>query len=102
MSTMRKYKVTCLECNESDILVIDELNHFVGDTERKLNTNFKTYRWRGDLKWGFECFCGNDNRVAPQEESEFDNLVAGDEITVKRIADSLKIPDELQFKMEAF
>ncbi len=97
---MQKYKVTCLECGESDILEIDQTNHVVGDTLRKLLTNFLSYRWRPDQTWGFLCNCGNDNRLALQEADDFDKVVAGDPITVKKIADSLKIPDEAQFKME--
>lgn len=98
---MNKYKVTCLKCGQSDVLAIDEFNHYVGDTERKLNTNFLTFRWRGDSKWGFQCVCGNDNRLAFEEKEQFDDLVAGDPATVKRIADSLLIPDEVQFSMKA-
>lgn len=98
---MRRYRVTCLECGESDILSIDEINNVVGNTERKLATNFKSYRWRGDGNWGFQCFCGNDNRVAVSEKKDFDKLVAGDPISVQKIVDSLKIPDRTQFRMEA-
>lgn len=97
---MDRFKVTCLKCKQSDVLNIDNRNHFVGETEKKLVTNFLSYRWRPDLKWGYLCTCGNDNRLAPQEENDFDKLVAGDPITVQKIADSLKIPDEEQFTME--
>jgi hypothetical protein len=97
---MRSYRVTCLECEESDVLQIDDLNHVVGETEKKLITNFLSYRWRPDQQWGFMCKCGNDNRLAPQEADDFDKLVAGDPITVKKIAASLLIPDEKQFKFE--
>lgn len=97
---MKHYRVTCLDCNKSDVLEIDDQAHFVGNTDKKLLTNFLSYRWRPDLKWGYLCKCGNDNRLAPQEESDFDKLVDGDPITVQKIADSLKIPDEKQFRME--
>lgn len=96
---MHRYKVTCLECGESDVLKIDDLNHYVGETARQFETNLYAFRWRPDQKWGFECKCGNDNRLAPQEADDFDNLVAGDPVTVKRIAASLLIPDEKQFSM---
>lgn len=96
---MKKFQVTCLDCGESDILVIDDVNHVVGDTDRKLLTNFLSYRWRPDLKWGYLCKCGNDNRLAPQEADEFDKVVQGDPVTVKKIAASLLIPDEKQFSM---
>jgi hypothetical protein len=94
------YKVTCLDCGEADILTIDNSNHVVGDTERRLATNFLSYRWRPDMVWGFLCKCGNDNRVSPLEEKEEGKTWTGDPLTIKRIAESLKIPDNLQFKME--
>lgn len=97
---MRKVKVTCLACNESDILEIDDANHRVGDTARKLLTNFLSFRWRPDNTWGFLCVCTNDNRLAPQEAGDFDSLVAGDPITIKKIAESLLIPDEKQFTIQ--
>lgn len=96
---MQRYRVTCLDCGESDEIQVDNMNHQVGDTERKLLTNFLSFRWRKDFKWGFLCKCGNDNRLASQESEDFDKLVAGDPISVKKIAESLKIPDEKQFKM---
>lgn len=98
---IRRYKVTCLECNESDILKIDDDNHVVGDTDKKLLTNFLSYRWRPDIKWGFLCKCGNDNRLAPMEANEFDKLVDGDKTTVEKIAASLLIPDEKQFEVSS-
>lgn len=97
---MERFKVTCLKCKQSDVLKIDNRNHFVGETDKKLNTNFLSFRWRPDNNWGFLCVCGNDNRLAAQEEDEFDNIVAGDPLTVEKIAQSLKIPDNKQFVME--
>lgn len=97
----RQYKVTCLNCGDSDVLTIDEHSHTVIDYVKKLKTPFQSFRWRPDMKWGFFCACNNDNRLAPQEEKDFDTLVDGDPVSLKRIADSLKIPDEKQFKMES-
>lgn len=95
-----KCKVTCLECNESDVHTFDELNHRVMYSEKVLRTPMLGFRWRPDLKWGFRCKCGNNNLLAPQEEKDMDKLVDGDPISMKVIADSLKIPDEKQFKVE--
>lgn len=95
-----RYKVTCLECGESDILVIDEVQHQVVDYEGKMNTNFQSFRWRPDSQWGYFCVCGNDNRLAPSEANDFDKLVRGDAISIKKIAASLLIPDEKQFNSE--
>lgn len=95
-------KVTCLECGEDDTItcVHDGVNHVVSDYAKKLNTPFNSFRWRPDQKWGFYCKCGNDNRLAPEEAGNFDNLVKGDEVSLKKITESLLIPDEKQFKLE--
>lgn len=98
---MRKYKVTCLNCKRSDVLTIDESNHQVWDYAGKLMTNFLSARFRKDGQWGFECVCGNDNRLSSAEAKDFDTLVAGDPLSIKRIADSLKLDDSKQFVMGA-
>lgn len=100
MQNLKKYKASCLECGESDIITVDETHHVVVDYERKVNTPFRSFRWRGDGKWGFFCGCGNDNRLAPMEAEGMDNLVMGDPKSLKKIAASLLIPDEKQFKLE--
>lgn len=97
---MQKLKVTCLECNESDVLTIDELQHQVVDYQGKMKTPFRSFRWRGDSQWGFFCQCGNDNRLASSEADDFDKLVDGDPMSVKKIAASLLIADDKQFKTE--
>lgn len=96
-----RYKVTCLECNKSDIITIDESQQRVVDYDGKFDTPFNAFRWRPDLKWGFECKCGNNNQLAPQEKDDMSKLVQGDPISLKRIAESLLIPDDKQFEMRA-
>ncbi|TAL08210.1 MAG: hypothetical protein EPO02_13565 [Nitrospirae bacterium] len=95
----KKYRVTCLKCGESDILTIETANHLILDFAKQMLTNILAGRWRKDLQWGFECRCGNDNRLAAAEKDEFDALVQGSVMTVEKIARSLQIPDEKQFKM---
>lgn len=79
---------------------MDNINHRVTYWAKILLTPFLSARWRGDLAWGFLCRCGNDNRLAKEEAKDFDKMVAGDPMSLKRIADSLKIPDEKQFRMD--
>jgi len=101
---MKRYKVTCLECEKSDVLTIDNSNpmkEVVVDYEGKFKSPFRAFRWRGDMRWGFECGCGNNNQLAPSEAEDMDKLVQGDPITVKKIAASLLIPDDKQFRMES-
>lgn len=93
-------KVTCLKCKEFDVLDIDDSSHVVYGSEKKFNTNFIAYRWRGDFKWGFQCVCGNDSRLSTSESGDFDKLVRGDKISLEKIAASLLIPDDKKFRME--
>ena len=94
-----RYKVTCLECDKSDTITVDDNQHVVTDYEGKFQTPFRSFRWRKDMQWGFHCECGNDNRLAPSEAADMDKLVQGDEQSIKNIAASLLIPDNKQFEM---
>lgn len=96
---MKRYKVTCLDCEASDILTIDEQAHRVLDYEGKFQTPFRSFRWRKDMQWGFHCECGNDNRLAPSEAGDMDKLVQGDKQSIDKIVASLLIPDNKQFEM---
>lgn len=95
-----RYKITCLNCEKSDVITVDENQHVVTDYEGKFQTPFRSFRWRRDMQWGFHCECGNDNRLAPSEAQDMDKLVQGDEQSVKAIAASLLVPDDKQFLME--
>jgi len=97
----KTYRVTCLKCKQTESLLIDESTHQVLDFGRKAETNVLSVRWRGDLQYGFECLCGNDNRLALSEKTDFQKLVQGDQMSVKKIADSLNIPDKKQFSLES-
>lgn len=105
MSNLQRLQVTCLNCQESDVITVDKSPYLphpaVVDYAKKINTPFRSFRWRPDLKWGFFCQCLNDNRLAPEEKDDMHNLVAGDPLSVERIARSLEIPDEQQFKTVA-
>lgn len=98
---MNTYKVTCLKCKEDDRLIIDDASHQVISFGKQAGTNLLSARFRGDRKFGFECICGNDNRVASSESDKIDQLVTqGGELAKQKIKDSLKISDNKQFVME--
>lgn len=96
----KTFIVTCLVGGETDRLVIDTQRHLVLDFGKGANTPFLSVRWRGDLNWGFECICGNDSRLAIEEEKDFDKLVYGSRAKIQAITDSLKIADKNRFTME--
>lgn len=99
---MKNYKVTCLKCGKYDVAeILEDAENPKIFFKSGMATNFLAGRWRGDRNWGFECLCGNDNRLGASEVEFFDQLVKG---TPKQVADikaSLEIPDKTQFTMVA-
>lgn len=93
---MHKYKVTCEKCGGSDVISITE-KHEVFYTE---HTPIIAARFRPDLFWGFECLCGQDSRLAPEELGQIEKLVRGGEHAIQAIKKSLIPHNELKFKME--
>lgn len=81
--------------------MVDEDRHIVLNTEKMMATPFLCFRWRTDSTWGFQCGCGNDSRLSRNEAGEFDKLVAGTPHGIQRVKESLKVKDELKFKMVA-
>lgn len=98
---MKRYKITCLECKESDVHTFDEEAHTLLGSDKIMLTPLLGVRWRPDKQWGFRCKCGNNNLLADQERDDLPKLVVGDEVTLKKLADSLSIPDTKQFAVEA-
>lgn len=57
-------------------------------------------RLRGDMKWGFECICGNDSRLAYEEKEQAPSLLLqGSKAELDKLIASLKIIDEKKFRM---
>lgn len=95
--TTENYRVTCESCKGSDIIKITE-DRTVFYTE---HTPIISARFRPDLNWGFECLCGQDSRVAPEEKDSLGKIVKNaTENMLKDIAKSLTPKNELKFKME--
>lgn len=92
-----KYDVTCEACGGSDVITISpDRTVFY-----KNHTPIISARFRPDMNWGFECTCGQDSRVAPQEKDQLVMLVKnGSAATIESIAKSLTPRNELKFKIE--
>lgn len=92
---MHKYRVICQKCGGSDELSITP--------DRKVfykeHTPIISSRYRPDMKWGFECTCGQDSRISPQEKDQVEKLVKGGEHTIEAIKKTLTSKNELKFKM---
>ena len=94
---MKRYEVTCLKCKKSSFVRISD-GHQI-DYEGGMNTNLLAGRWRKSLDFGWECVCGNDNRLSKQEKDEMNNLVTGTPQQIAQIVKSLSIADDKQFRM---
>lgn len=97
---MKRYEITCLKCKQSDICLIDDTSHAIINFGKGAGTNLLSGRWRKDMQFGWECVCGNDNRISKQEEAFLSELVTkGDKKAIDDIKKSLKIDDKKQFVM---
>ena len=68
--------------------------------EYKDTTPIISARKRKDLKWGFECMCGNDTRMCKQEFPEAPILLKGSSGDVMtRVIDNMKQSDDDSFVM---
>jgi hypothetical protein len=94
----KRYRITCLKCKKSSLInIVDGQDVVYVD-----HTPIIACRLRGDLKWGFECMCGNDSRLCVEEKKDANILIQGSsEGIIKKVVDSLKIKDELKFRMES-
>lgn len=93
---VQRCEVTCLGCGGmSRINIVGGSKVVYVD-----HTPIIACRLRGDMKWGFECMCGNDSRVAPQEKGDVKWLVqASAQGVVERIVEGLRIKDEKKFRL---
>lgn len=93
----KKYRVTCLNCKHSSLLnIVNEQQVIYID-----HLPIISARLRGDLKWGWECICGNDSRLAREEAPQAEMLVAGSSAEIiKQVIGSLEYEDKSKFAME--
>lgn len=92
------YKVDCTMCKGSSKLNINKSNR----VEYIDQTPIISSRFRKDLHWGFECLCGNDNRLCREELSEVDNQVpvkGSSKEVVDAVIDRMKLSTDDSFIM---
>jgi hypothetical protein len=97
--TKQEFTITCTNCKgKSRVVVKDE--KFIEYIDE---TPIISARYRKDLKWGFECICGNDTRLCKEElfDSEAQVKVKGSsQATVEAVIDRMKQSSEDSFIME--
>lgn len=94
---IKKYSVTCLKCKQTSRINIANNQQVIYVD----HTPIIACRLRGDMQWGFECMCGNDNRLAALEKKDAGMLVQNaSESAMTKILDSIKIDDKKQFRLE--
>lgn len=90
------YIVTCQKCKGKDTLKISSPDNTVFYTN---HVPIISARFRPDGNWGFECQCGNDSRVAPEEKDQVEVLVRGGEHAIDAIRKTLSAKNETKFNM---
>lgn len=57
-------------------------------------------RYRKDLRWGWECICGNDSRLSRQEAPDAKQLVVGGgQPAIDKLLESLAVTDDEKFSI---
>lgn len=84
---------------EKDVITIDEVNHRVMLQDKLAKTPFLSFRWRPDMRWGFECKCSNYTLLAEGEREGWRDLVLADPVTLKKLAKILSKPVTETFEM---
>lgn len=96
MDKWKTYKISCLQCESSStIKIFDNREVLYVD-----HTPIIACRFRPDMAWGFECICGNDSRLAPQEKKDINLLVQGAQHVIERILQTIDVKPEKKFRME--
>lgn len=98
MDQFSTFVITCLNCRGHAEIKINDATKQVMYLQ---HVPIIACRFRPDLKWGFECRCGNDTRLAPEERSQADMLVSGaSPDIVERIVKTVTAKPERKFSME--
>lgn len=92
-----KHRVTCKKCKKSSRIQVSSDNKVLYTD----HTPIVSCRFRPDLKWGFQCQCGNDSRLAKEEIPQVKTLVqAADDSVIKKIVKAARLKPENKFVME--
>lgn len=90
-----KYKITCKNCKQSDIVQIEQDTHIIWGK----NTYIISGRKRLDMEWGFQCMCGNNDLLSEQENRVITDKVNPDPQEINQILKNLE-PQKAKFVMD--
>lgn len=90
-----KYKITCKNCKQSDVLEIVEDTNILWQN----NTYIISGRRRLDMQWGWQCFCGNNDILTDQEERMITDKENPDPLEINEVIKNLE-PQETKFAMD--
>lgn len=97
MGIMRKLKITCSECGNSDHVAITEHNQIIWGK----STFIISGRHRLDGNWGWQCLCGNNSLLTVQERTTIKNLQFPDPLDIEAVVTNLIPEPNTRFAMEA-
>lgn len=95
---MNTYEITCQKCQGQAVIEVD-------DTQKLIKRWVKVVpiisaRYRLDYQWGFQCTCGNDTRLSPQENRVIKDKVAPNPKDIAKVTANLEVDENNQFIME--
>lgn len=92
----KPYSITCKQCNGTAKVTIKD-DQFIDYID---TTPIISARKRSDLKWGFECICGNDTRLCKEELEHPTDFVKSDSVqTMNGVIDRLRQSSDDSFVM---
>jgi hypothetical protein len=90
-----KYKVTCKNCKQSDVIHIEKDSNILWDK----NTYIISGRKRLDMNWGWQCLCGANDLLSKQEAREITDKTNPDPQEINQIIKNLE-PEASRFVMD--
>ena len=98
---MGRYLITCADCNA--IREVGIVKGPMGDVidwlDNKPEEQIVSGRPRLDGEFGWQCLCGNNDLMTPQEKQFIGKNLSPKPSTIKEIMDDIK-PEIPRFKME--
>lgn len=93
---MKKYKITCGNCKNSDTILIKDDQIIWGKNEHIISG-----RKRLDGNWGWQCRCMNSSLLTRQEKDTITDLKSPDPLEIQSVIDNLIVEEDKKFSMQS-
>lgn len=95
MRELVKYRIVCKECENSDVIIIQDFTIIWGDNKKIISGRFRL-----DRQWGWQCgVCQNNDIMTRQEIRQITNKQNPEPQEIESVLKNL-IPDKPKFLMQ--